>query len=121
MAIMIVNITSDTVINMVYRQELINASNTAKSGEYLSKYFAAREHLFPPIMANMIAVGENTGNLTENLSYLADYYEEEVDDFVKNLSSIIEPVLLLIMGFVVGFIALSIITPMYKLTQSVSQ
>ena len=67
---------------------------------------------------NMIEVGENTGNLTENLSYLGEYYENEVDDFVKNLSSILEPVLLLFMGGIVGFIALSFITPIYQLTKT---
>jgi type IV pilus assembly protein PilC len=67
----------------------------------------------------MIEVGENTGNLTENLAYLADYYENEVDDFVKNLSSILEPVLLLFMGGIVGFIALSFITPIYQVTRTI--
>ena len=63
----------------------------------------------------MIAIGENTGNLVENLRYLAGFYEEEVDDFSKNLSSIIEPFMLVILGGIVCFIALSIILPIYQL------
>ncbi len=69
-------------------------------------------------MVNLITVGENTGNLTENLAYVAEYYENEVDDLVRNLSNILEPILLVFMGTVVGFIALSFITPIYQITQS---
>ena len=89
-----INITADTTQNLVYRYELERAADLARTGEYLSKHFAGNERLFAPIMTNMIAVGENTGNLTENLAYLSEYYEETVDDFTKNLSTILEPVLL---------------------------
>jgi type IV pilus assembly protein PilC len=68
----------------------------------------------------MIQVGENTGNLTENLEYLSTFYEEDVDEVLKNLNSIIEPFLLLFMGILVGFIALSIITPIYSISQSLT-
>ena len=72
-------------------------------------------------MSNMISVGEETGNLSENLKYLSEYYESEVDDFIKNLSSIIEPMLLLIMGIVVGFIAISVISPIYSITETLGR
>jgi type IV pilus assembly protein PilC len=62
-------------------------------------------------------VGETTGNLEENLAYLAEFYEGEVNESVGNLTTVIEPLLLLFMGFLVGFVALSIITPIYKITQ----
>ncbi len=114
-----INITGETLTNMVYKRELQRAAETARTGEYLSKYFATRERLFAPIMTNMIAVGENTGNLTENLAYLSEFYEEEVDDFTKNLSSILEPLLLIILGVMVGFIALSVVLPIYEVTQHV--
>jgi type II secretory pathway component PulF len=65
----------------------------------------------------MIEVGENTGTLSDNLLYLANFYESEVDEATKNLSSTLEPILLLVMGVIVGFIAVSIITPIYKITQ----
>ena len=69
----------------------------------------------------MIEVGENTGNLTDNLFYLSDFYKSEVDAFVKNLSSIIEPILMVVMGTIVGFIALAVITPIYQITQTLTR
>ena len=114
-----ISITGATLTNLVYKRELIAAANHVRQGEFFSKYLYRDQKKFPPILVNMIEVGENTGNLNENLNYLAEYYENEVDDFVKNLSSILEPILLLVMGGIVGFIALSFITPIYQLTRSI--
>ena len=69
----------------------------------------------------MIEVGDATGTLEPNLFYLADFYENEVDELTKNLSVVIEPLLLLFMGGIVGFVAISIITPIYEITQSISR
>jgi len=69
------------------------------------------------MLVGMIEVGESTGNLEENLTYLAEYYEGEVDETVKNLTTTLEPLLLVVMGLLVAFIALSIITPIYKITE----
>jgi type IV pilus assembly protein PilC len=71
------------------------------------------------LLAGMIQVGENTGNLEDNLFYLSDYYAEEVDTKLQNLTSLLEPIMLLIMSLVVGFVAISIITPIYSLSQGV--
>jgi type II secretory pathway component PulF len=68
----------------------------------------------------MIEVGENTGNLVENLNYLSEFYGSDVDEVLKNLSSIIEPILLLFMGLMVGFMALSVVTPIYQISQSLT-
>ena len=65
----------------------------------------------------MISIGERSGNLSTSLIYLSEYYENEFDDLTKNLSSSIEPVLMIVMGFLVGFVAISIITPIYSITQ----
>jgi len=116
-----VNITAETTENLVYQHELRASSAVLQKGEFLSSYLSKSPKLFPPIAANMIRVGENTGNLVDNLEYVSGYYEGEVDDFVKNLSSIIEPALMLVMGVIVGFIALSIITPIYSLTQGLTR
>jgi len=67
----------------------------------------------------MINVGERTGNLEESLLYLADFYEDEIDGISKNLSTMLEPILLITIGIVVGFVALAIISPIYELTGSV--
>ncbi len=114
-----VTITGNTLSNLVYQKYLGNAAGEIQRGTFLSRYLSVYHHYFPLLAVNMIEVGENTGNLTENLFYLAEYYENEVDDFVKNLSSILEPVLLIFMGFIVGFIALSFITPLYQITRSI--
>jgi type IV pilus assembly protein PilC len=84
-------------------------------------YLAKKPDMFPPIFTNMIQVGENTGNLTENLEYLSTFYEEDVDEVLKNLNSIIEPFLLLFMGLLVGFMALSVVTPIYSISQSLTR
>lgn len=110
-------ITAQSLSNLVYERELAKAAQEVTGGAFLSRYLKQRPQYFPEILANMIEVGENTGNLVENLFYLGEYYEGELDDFVKNLSGILEPILLLFMGGIVGFIALSFITPMYQLTK----
>ena len=68
----------------------------------------------------MINVGEESGNLSEVLDYLADFYELEVDNTTKNLSTMLEPILLVGIGLVVGFVAMSIINPIYDLTSKIS-
>ena len=80
-----------------------------------------RFHFLPVIMTKMVGIGEKTGKLDETLLYLGDFFEEEVDETTKNLSTIIEPVLLLVIGVAVGFIALAIISPIYQLTGSIKK
>lgn len=116
-----VAITASTTANLAYRHEIAASAQIIQKGEFLSAFLSRNKKLFPPIAVNMIRVGENTGNLVENLNYLSEYYENQVDDFVKNLSSVLEPVLMLVMGVIVGFIALSIITPIYSLTQGLTE
>jgi len=110
-------VAKGTFHNRFYRSEVEKIVSSVKKGESIARYLALQPRLFPPMLTGMIQVGESTGNLEQNLLYLSEYYESEVDEIVKNLTSILEPVLLLFMGLVVGFIALSIITPIYKVTQ----
>ena len=112
-------ITGNTFSNLVYRRAIVGANDEIKKGGQLATYLATKKHFFPPLLADMIRVGENTGNLEDNLSYLAEYYEEEVDNKLHGMTSLLEPVLLLIMGLIVGFVALSIITPIYSISQGV--
>jgi len=107
---------SNITENLVYRKALIEAAENVKKGEALHETLEQKTSIFPATVGRMIEVGEKTGNLDENLDYLADFYKNEVDDTVANLSSVLEPVLLLFMGGLVGFVALSIITPIYKIT-----
>jgi len=111
------SITANSFTNLVYRRELQAAAEMVKKGEQISKYLKNHLKLFPAMFVNMIEIGENTGNLVDNLFYLSEYYEGEVDEAVKNLGVILEPVLLIFIGLIVGFIALSVITPIYQSSQ----
>ena len=112
-----VSITADASSNMVYRKALQEAVIDIQKGKTLYAYLEEHERLFPPTVGRMIEVGEKTGNLDNNLAYLAEFYENEVDEVTKNLSGILEPILLVVMGVAVGFVALAIITPIYGITQ----
>lgn len=114
-----VNTTATTLDNLVYREALFGAAEDIRKGEQLSSHLMKYPALFPDMLHQMIAVGENTGNLSETLLYLAEYYEEEVDNTTKNLSTVLEPLLLIFMGVIVGFVAIAIITPIYGITQGV--
>ena len=114
-------ITSNTMGNFAYRMFILKAKEEVRKGGQLSAYLAKEKSLFPPLVSGMIRVGEDTGNLEDNLDYISEYYADELDTRLKALTSIIEPLLLLVMGFIVGFIALAIITPIYSISQGVSQ
>ncbi len=114
-------IVSGAVSNDVYKRALLLVAEEIRKGEPLYKYFENNPSIFPPTVSRMIEVGENTGKLDENLFYLADFYENEVDETTKNLSSVLEPVLLIIMGALVGFVVISIIKPIYEVSQSLSR
>lgn len=116
-----INITSETLSNLVYQKELATASSSIQKGEQVSKYLMTKTNLFPLMFSNMMAVGETTGNLSETLLYLSEFYESEVDELTKNLSNVLEPLLMVTMGIVVGFVAISIITPIYGVTQTLGR
>lgn len=111
-------ITADTLNNFSFKISLKKANQEVEKGESFSKSLAAHSAIFPPMVFQMIAVGEKTGRLEETLFYLAEFYEDEVDTATKNLSTILEPIILIVIGVVVGGVALAIITPLYQLTAS---
>lgn len=114
-----VTTTAETT-NEVYAKILLQAAEEIKKGQELHTYLNLYPKIIPPTVSRMIEVGENTGQLSENLFYLADFYENEVDEITKNLSSILEPILLVLMGGMVGFVAISIIRPIYSLSTSLT-
>jgi type IV pilus assembly protein PilC len=114
-----VTITSSTFENLAYRRSLVAAAEEVKKGEQLAHYLSKEKKMYPMLLAGLVEIGENTGNLEDNLSYLAEYYRDEAETGIGNLTALIEPMLLLTMGMVVGFVAISIITPIYKITQGV--
>ena len=111
-----INTVSEMTDNLVYKKELGKVAEEVRRGNELHEYLETVPNLFPATITRMIEVGEKTGNLEENLAYLSEFYKNEVDDTVANLSSVLEPMLLLIMGGLVGFVAISIITPIYQIT-----
>lgn len=112
-------ITADATTNMIYRREIHRLSEEIAKGRKMSQYLELSPRLFPEMVPQMVSIGETTGSLGKTLMYLSDYYESEVNDMTRNLSSSIEPVLLVFMGVIVGFVAVSVITPIYELTQNI--
>lgn len=110
---------SESTANPVYKRVLVKAAQDIKEGKPLYTYLEKHGRLFPPTFVRMVQIGERTGNLTHNLSYLSGFYESELDEKVRNLSSVFEPVLMVVLGGLVGFIAISIITPIYEITQQI--
>lgn len=113
-------ITSASVPNVIYQRAIAEAVETVKRGESLDKYLARHENLFLPTATRMIEVGNVTGTLESNLFYLAEFYENEIDEETRNLTSVLEPLMLLVMGLLVGFVAIAIITPIYQITQNLN-
>lgn len=112
-------IARDTLNNYYYKRALIKINDRVSKGTSLSENLDRYRSLFPPMMTKMVMVGERSGKLEETLLYLSDFYQLEVDNDTKSLSTIIEPVLLMSIGVVVGFLAISIITPIYNITGTV--
>lgn len=112
-------ITADVVQNHYFKNVLKDASRSIGAGEPLSAAFVRNEHLYPPFVGEMMSVGEETGALAEMLKRLALYYEDEVDRKTKDMSTVVEPFLMIVIGAAVGFFAVSMIAPIYQLTQNI--
>ena len=111
-------VTAHAVGNVVYEQALLNAAEEVKNGATLSSIIEKNE-LFPAIVAQMLSVGEETGQTDVVLVKVADFYEEEVDVAIDGLSAIIEPVMIVVMGSMVGLIAASVMGPIASLAQNI--
>lgn len=112
-------IASEVVQNSYFQAVIKDASVAVGAGQPLSAAFMRREDLYPAFVGEMMAVGEETGQVAEMLKRLAVFYEEEVDRKTKDMSTIIEPFLMLFIGGAVGFFAVSMITPIYQLSQNI--
>lgn len=109
------DLAAESAGNEYYRRAILAAKEQVRGGVPLAQTFGAHSDLFPKLFISMLLVGEKTGTLDDILKTLADFYEEEVDDALKNLVTFIEPLLLLFMGLIVGVIAISILMPIYQL------
>lgn len=108
-------ITEEVLQNHFYKNVLREAGEEIQKGKPISSVFIRHSEIYPRIMGEMMAVGEETGKVSEMLLNIAKFYEEEVSEKTKNLSSVIEPVLMIIIGVAVGFFAVSMIQPMYSM------
>ena len=110
-------IVSDVVKNRSYKEICLEAARRVEKGSPLSEYFKANKNL-PPLLGQMASVGEETGQLDQALEKVSDYFAGEVDHSVKGMSAALEPIILILLGSMVGVLIISIITPIYKITSS---
>lgn len=109
-------INANAVGNEVYKKRIQFASQDVAQGIPLGENLTANEFLFPPMVASMILVGEQTANVTEVATKIAEYYESEVDTMVGALSKLMEPIILVVMGSIVGFIVSAVMQPIMALS-----
>lgn len=107
--------TRDTLGNEVFASEINKSYVKVEMGESLAGTLSKSE-IFPPIVIDMIAVGEETGNLPDALVRIADTNDREVESSVKALTSLIEPVMILVMGTIVGFIVMAMLLPVFEMS-----
>jgi type IV pilus assembly protein PilC len=118
-AVAALKITGDVVQNVHYKKMLLDTAESIQKGASLESLFSAREDLYPSFVSEMIGVGEETGTLSKSLLEVASFYEGEVSDKTKDMSTVIEPVLMVAIGVGVGFFALAMISPIYSLSDKI--
>ena len=114
-----ISITREVLQNGYYQRVMAEAEKVVVEGGTLSDTFERYPHLFPPLVSEMVAVGEETGRLSPLLKETAEFYEETVERQTKDLSTVIEPFLMLVIGAAVGFFAISMIAPIYSLSGAI--
>jgi len=111
-------ITSELVNNVIYRDIILDAANKLSSGKTISSAFAGYPEI-PKVVTQMIQVGEQSATLTGILQKLAAFYEKEVDGKIGNLTTLIEPIIILVLGLAVGILVAGILLPIYNLANSI--
>ncbi|WP_423189174.1 type II secretion system F family protein [Alkalibacterium sp. f15] len=112
-----VEVTSEVVGNRVVKEVLVKSRSSLEKGESLAKPMEGH-WVFPPLIIQMIRVGESSGALDEMLKRVADIYDQEVEEASDKLQSLIEPIMIILLAFIVGFIVLSIVIPMFSLFEA---
>jgi type IV pilus assembly protein PilC len=115
-----IKITAETTPNLIYKRMLEKMGDNILKGKKISNQFHEFPRFFPVLIPQMLSIGETTGNLSESFLYLSEFYEAEVDEMTKNLSNILEPILMIFMGIIVGSVVISIIMPIYGITQNLN-
>lgn len=113
-------VSSHVVGNVYYQRSISDAASKVKIGSPLSSGFKKYPKLYSDLVIQMMEVGEESGTTDTVLEEVAVFYENDVDQTMKNLSSILEPVIMMVIGTVVGILAVALITPIYNITQSIN-
>ena len=114
-----ITITKEVLQNVYYKKILTEVEEAIQRGEPMSQVFKAHANLYPVMVGEMMEVGEETGKSADMLLDIATFYETEVDAKTKDLSTIIEPVLMIFIGAAVGFFAISMLSPMYSVMDAI--
>lgn len=113
-------VTVATLSNIKFKNDMDKVRIYVSEGKQIGEILSKKQYSgYPVLMSRMISVGEKTGKLDETLLYLSEFYDDEIDDISKNFSTVIEPIMLLLIGLAVGFVAIAIISPIYELTGSI--
>ncbi|EKE22004.1 MAG: hypothetical protein ACD_7C00082G0002 [uncultured bacterium] len=112
-------IVANTLSNYYYKKAIRDSIKQIQKGVDLSKVIGENDKIFPVLVKQMVEVGEQTGETEAILIKMAEFYEDEVNQVTKNISSIVEPILMLVMGIAVGFFAIAMLQPMYGLMENI--
>lgn len=112
-------IVANTLSNYYYKKAIRESIKQIQKGVDLSKVIGENDKIFPVLVKQMVEVGEQTGETEAILIKMAEFYEDEVNQVTKNISSIVEPILMLFMGIAVGFFAIAMLQPMYGLMENI--
>ncbi|KKP97924.1 MAG: hypothetical protein UR99_C0005G0020 [Candidatus Moranbacteria bacterium GW2011_GWD2_36_12] len=112
-------IISRTLTNYYYQKVLLDSVDDIQKGVSLSKILSEHSDIFPVLVSQIVQVGEETGKTETVLLQLAEFYEDEVDQITKNMSAIIEPLLMVVIGAAVGFFAIAMLQPMYSMMDTI--
>lgn len=114
-----IGVTLDVLQNSYYKEVLEEAQVSIQKGDPMSNVFIAHEKLYPVFVGEMMSVGEETGRMGDMLMGVASFYEDEVDQKTKDMSTLIEPFLMVFMGVAVGFFAIAMLAPTYSLVDAI--
>ena len=110
-------ITSNNIGNFIYRDVLYEIGERVKAGESFSALLSSKERYFPSLVGQMVAIGETTGKLDVILSKISAFYSREVDDLINNLTELIQPIIIAVVGVFVGLLFAAILLPIYNLME----
>lgn len=113
-----IRITEEVLQNVFYKEVLKKAEANVEKGKPISEIFLAEEKLYPAFVGEMASIGEETGRLSEMFENVAVFYENEVEQRTKDMSTVIEPVLMVVIGIAVGIFAVSMLSPIYSLVDA---